>query len=90
MQSGMLRITPTFDRSDRLHLNVEGRLTDRTAEDLVTSCEQGFASEREIALDLSGLTFVDPDGLEALARLIARGAVPLRCTPFLEELLRRR
>jgi len=57
---------------------------------LVSSCEQGFAAEREVALDLSGLTFVDPDGLEALSRLIAKGAVAVRCTPYLEELLRRR
>jgi RNA polymerase sigma-70 factor (ECF subfamily) len=57
-------------------------------EELSSTCEAGFVDYRRLLLDLSGVQFVDADGVALLHNLSRRGAVFIGSSAFLKELLR--
>jgi RNA polymerase sigma-70 factor (ECF subfamily) len=69
-------------------LRVEGRVTHDTVEELSGECETLLADHRTLLLELSGVQFVDPAGIEVFHRLVRRGTVLTGCSGFLTELLR--
>lgn len=82
----MLRIT-RIDRSDEvLELRLEGGLTEQTRAELAL-CDEALGARRAVLLDVADVRFADLSGACALRDLVARGAVLLSCSPFLEEML---
>jgi anti-anti-sigma regulatory factor len=82
----MLRIT-LVPGASRTTLKVEGKLLAPWVEEFqaaVSSC----SSSEPPSLDLSGLSFVDAEGLEILAGMVHRGVVVSACSNFVAELLR--
>jgi RNA polymerase sigma-70 factor, ECF subfamily len=69
-------------------LRVEGRLTHETAEELRLACEATLASQGSLELDVAGLRFVDPAGVDVLRGLEERGAHLAGGSLFVRELLR--
>ena len=84
----MMRITELGDGGAVAVLRVEGHITQHTVEGLMSSSAACLASHRSLHLDLSGVRFVDSDGVKALRQLVPQGAVLTGCSGFLTELLR--
>jgi RNA polymerase sigma-70 factor, ECF subfamily len=85
---GMLRITKLEAESES-RLLVEGRETRDTVNELARLSDGCFASSATLALDLSGVTFVDLSGVPLLKTLRARGATLEGCSGYVTELLDR-
>lgn len=71
----MLRIT-THDLADRRAIQLEGRLTGPWVQELETTWERAM-NERHgqtICVDLSAVTYVDPDGKKLLVLMCRQGA----------------
>ena len=86
--TGMMRITE-IEGDDRVaRLRVEGDLTQRTVGELSASSASYLDGQRTLLLDVSGVRFVDPAGVEVLRDMEPRGAVLIGCSGFLRELLR--
>jgi anti-anti-sigma regulatory factor len=85
----MLRITISTSEG-RPVLNLEGRISSESLDDLrsiVESwCEKPQA-ESPPALDLTGVSWIDREGVRLLQRLIDRGAGVQRASPFIMQLL---
>jgi RNA polymerase sigma factor (sigma-70 family) len=84
----MLRITKLEAESES-RLLVEGRITRDTVNELARLSDGCFASSATLALDLSGVTFVDHSGVPLLKTLRARGATLEGCSGYVTELLDR-
>ena len=82
----MLRITKLESES---RLLVEGRITHDTVAELARFSDGCFASSAALAVDLSGVTFVDLSGVPLLKTLRARGAMLEGCSGYVTELLDR-
>lgn len=76
----MLRMTDV-DSPDGPVLRVEGRIAGRWAEELRAACADGAT------LDLTWVTFVDPEGAEVLSALARRGVRMVRVPPFVATML---
>ena len=85
---GMLRIAKVDGESEP-RLLVEGRITGDTVAELARFSDGCFASSATVALDLSGVTFVDLASVPVLKTLRARGAVLDGCSGYVTELLDR-
>ena len=83
-----LKITPTDDPTAPLVLRLEGRITDDTVAELRTSCAAALAAGRPVVLHLSGVTYADPAGADALRAAERSGCVLTGCSDFLATLLR--
>jgi anti-anti-sigma regulatory factor len=78
----MLRITPTDGERT---LRLEGRLVEPWVGELLRAWREAAGA----GLDLSGVTFVDAAGAEALRQLREQGATIRGCSGFIAELLNR-
>jgi RNA polymerase sigma-70 factor (ECF subfamily) len=83
----MLRITLLQQDAKIARLQVEGRITQHTAAELRSSCATRLNAPQTFLLDLSGVPFVDAEGVAALQGLIEKGAILIGCSGFLTELL---
>ncbi len=83
----MLRITPMQEDPAVVRVRVEGRVTQHTVEEMKVACESFLTDHRTLLLELSGVQFVDPAGIEAFHHLVRRGAVLTGGSGFLTELL---
>lgn len=83
-----MRITRIAGNGKVARLRVEGRITQQTVEELRSSCEACLAEQRTLLLDLSGVRFVDPSGIDLLRDLERGGSVMIGCSGFVSELLR--
>jgi RNA polymerase sigma-70 factor, ECF subfamily len=83
----MLRITPLQQDTKVARLQIEGRITQQTAAELRVSCTERLSAPQTVLLDLSGVPFVDAEGVAALHGLVEKGVVLVGCSGFLTELL---
>lgn len=83
----MMRITRIAGDPKVARLRVEGRITRQTVEELSSACEACLAEMGTLLLDLSGLRFVDPLGIDVLRSLERRGIVMTGCSGFVSESL---
>ena len=86
----MMRITRVAGTDGVARLHIEGRLAGVEVSELAASCEAYLAARLPLLLDLSGVTFVDAEGLRLLQAAGRRGAALTGCSPFLGEMLRMR
>jgi anti-anti-sigma regulatory factor len=85
----MFRITRIADDETSVTLRVEGRLVGRWIDELESECERCMVVRRRVNLDLSGVTFVDDRGIEALRSMGGDRVELIRCSLFLSGLLKR-
>jgi RNA polymerase sigma-70 factor (ECF subfamily) len=86
----MMRVTRIAAGEGIETLRVEGRLTHETVEELRMACESVLTTHRSLHLDVAGLQFVDPTGIDLLHGLERQGARLGGCSGFVGELLRER
>jgi RNA polymerase sigma-70 factor, ECF subfamily len=86
----MIRVTRMAADDGNGTLRVEGRLTHETVEELRMACDALLTEQGSLHLDVSGLRFVDPDGVALLRGLEARGTRLDGRSGFIAELLRDR
>ena len=83
----MLRITRTVSAS-RATVKLEGTLKEPWVAEVRLAClDRDSGAEKPVALDLSGVTFVDAAGRELLQTLLGSGATIATCSSFVAELL---
>lgn len=68
-------------------LHLEGHVIGPWVEELRRSCEEALASSTAVALDLSGVSFVDRPGIPLLLCFRDRGVALLNCSGFVSALL---
>lgn len=84
----MLRISRVAGRSSRTTLRVEGRIVAEWVAVLERECRRALQGNRSVHLDLSGVTFIDGDGVATLRQLGANDIEIIDCPEFIEALLR--
>lgn len=82
----MLRITRKRG-ADRDTLLLEGKLLKEWLEELQEAMEQVSRDNPAIGFDLSGLRFIDEEGVRFLRACRRRGALLLEASPFVSALL---
>ncbi|MEX5280758.1 MAG: hypothetical protein NW700_04295 [Nitrospiraceae bacterium] len=85
----MLRIT-NRTAGRRALLVLEGRLVGEWVQVLKEECAARAKKGRDLSLDLSGLTFVDHDGIALLRQLKGLNASFIECPAFVAALCRTR
>ncbi|MBZ0268247.1 hypothetical protein K8I85_08825 [bacterium] len=85
----MLRITKTVKREHRTTLVVEGLLTGRYAKLLEAECNERLEEGCGLELDLSSVSYADPDGASVVSELLGRGVEIIACSPYVRELMER-
>jgi hypothetical protein len=84
----MLRITAMHIEGGAPVLKLEGKLLQPWIEELQQSCRRLGEGGVRPALDLSGVSYLDPPAVVALRDLERRGVSLLGCTPLVVELLK--
>ncbi len=83
----MLRLTRISEDNSTLTLRVEGRIVREWAAFLERECEALFEDFSVVQLDLSGVSYVDTNGLVALRRLRSRPLEISNTPPMIQQLL---
>ena len=83
----MIKITQDHMDGTVIQLRIDGNLTQQTLKELHAACETSFADRKQLALELTGIQFVDADGVALLSSLSCRGVVLIGGSAFLKELL---
>jgi anti-anti-sigma regulatory factor len=82
-----LWITPVQEDEALIRLKVEGQIAADGVGVLEETCSPLLSNGKQVLLDLSGVTFVNTEGLHLLRRLAIRGAEFCNCTPLLSDRL---
>ena len=83
----MLRIT-TIDENDKTAtLKVEGRIVSDWIGTLERECHGWLEGGKTIDLDLSGVTFIDTQGVASVRTLLTRNVRITRCSALIQSLL---
>ena len=84
----MLKIERLEGQDDPVTLRLEGRVIGPWVDEVRRSCEPLLAEKAGIALDLSGVAFIDRDGVALFRRLRQSRVALLNCSAFLAEQLK--
>lgn len=84
----MLRIVEENLTNDSMTLRLDGRLISQWVGLLRSSCEQAFHNDGRLILDLAGVSFADPEGVQLLRQLEQQQVTIVNCSPFLREQLK--
>ena len=84
----MLRILRQDIDAHNVVLVLLGRVVSEWVDVLERECFELSRSGVDVALDLSGVTFIGRLGLETLGRLVRSGIRIIGCPPLLSEVLR--
>jgi anti-anti-sigma regulatory factor len=84
----MLRITYVSTDGPVLTLKLEGKLLEPWIGELQEACRRTATAMHNLTLDLTGLTFVDGSGTDALRELRRRGIRLTGCSLLVTELLK--
>jgi anti-anti-sigma regulatory factor len=82
----MLKIVAVDPADGAALLRLEGQIIGPWVDELERTCVA--LSNRALALDLTGVSFVERRGVQLLRSLDTRGVSLLHCTPFVAEQLR--
>ena len=83
----MLRLTVVPIPGPVVTLKVEGHIVGEWAEALERECSTLIAGGARVLLDLSGVLYIDTDGVSMLKELPTAGIVVINCTPIIQGLL---
>ena len=84
----MLKISQAEATNSHVSLRLEGRLVGPWVKELSRICELVLSEGHKLKLDLTGVSFVDDNGVATLDSLRLRGVALLNCSPFVEEQLK--
>lgn len=84
----MLKISRNDRDSIHTTLQLEGRVTQADLSELERARKESQNEGRRLVLDLTGVSFVDREGVFALNRMRRHGTIITGCSPFLGELLK--
>lgn len=84
----MLKISRSDLDSIHTTLQLEGRVTEADLSELERTREESQKDGRRLVLDLTGVSFVDRQGVAALNRMRRDGIMITGCSPFVSELLK--
>ncbi|MBV8139726.1 MAG: sigma-70 family RNA polymerase sigma factor [Deltaproteobacteria bacterium] len=82
----MIRIT-VVRRQDKIRVVVEGRIARGCSAELSDACFERLRAGDHLALDLSGVTFVDRDGVTLVRDLLKQGCVLEECSELVRALV---
>ncbi len=85
----MLRISEIAKNGSSVTLKLEGRIASEWASLLEEHCNAFLERNERLSLDFSGVSFVDPRGVESLTRTMAKGVKIINCPAFIEAILKR-
>jgi RNA polymerase sigma-70 factor, ECF subfamily len=83
----MIRITIVPRPDGNTRVVVEGRITKGSSVELASACLDRLAQGNHLALDLSGVTFADSDGVALVRDLVKRGCVLEQCSELVRPLV---
>jgi len=83
----MIRITVVRQPECKTRVIVEGRITKGSSVELAGACSEHLAAGDDLALDLSGVTFADSDGLTLVRDLVKQGCVLEECSELVRTLV---
>ena len=83
----MLRITQVREDGDTIHLKVEGRVIGDGVSELDRTCEDRLSRNQRIILDMSDVTYIDRQGVDALKRILGNNVQLTDSTLLLQALL---
>ena len=83
----MIRITVVTSLGARTRVVVEGLITKGSSVELASACLEHLAQGNHLALDLSGVTFADSDGVALVRDLVKRGCALEECSEFVRTLV---
>jgi RNA polymerase sigma-70 factor (ECF subfamily) len=83
----MIRITVVPHPQSKTRVIVEGRITKGSSVELAGACLDHLAAGAQLALDLSGVTFADSDGVALVRDLVKRGCVLEQCSELVRTLV---
>jgi hypothetical protein len=84
----MLKISQIRLADKSVELKAEGRVVGPWVAELYQVCDDLLNEGWTLELDLTEVTFADPDGVVALTKLRLRGVSVGNCSPFMREQLR--
>jgi ABC-type transporter Mla MlaB component len=84
----VLRISRVDDHPSETTLLVEGRIVSEWVAVLEDQCRDALRAPRRVRLDLSGVAFVDPRGVELLQRLAGERLILVNCSELVDALLK--
>lgn len=85
--AAMLRITQVREDGDTIHLKVEGRVIGDGVSELDRTCEDRLSRNQRIILDMSDVTYIDRQGVDALKRILGNNVQLTDATLLLQALL---
>ncbi len=84
----MLRISLMASPDEGVSLRLEGQVRGPWVEELRRACAQVLATGRALMLDLTGVSFIDLDGVALCRSLRDQHVALLHCSPFVAEQLK--
>lgn len=84
----MLRIATVDWPKESATLRLDGQVIGPWVGELRRSCDKVLADGGELTLDLTGVSFVDGEGIRLFRRLLDRHVTLTNCSPFVAEQLR--
>ena len=83
----MLRISENNASIEIVILLLEGQVSNHGVEITREACDQVLSKDRQLILDVAGVTFADRNGVALLRELQQRQVKLINCSPFLKEQL---
>lgn len=84
----MLRLTRTSKPPHEVILLLEGQIVAQWVRLLEDECRELLSADRQILLDLSGVTYLDRQAARLLRELSDRSVRLINCPPLVDELVR--
>ena len=84
----MLRLTRTSKPPHEVILLLEGQIVAQWVQLLEDECRELLSADRQILLDLSGVTYLDRQAARLLRELSDRSVRLINCPPLVDELVR--
>ena len=84
----MIRITEIYEDNKMVKLRIEGKIVGPCIWDLERlCCDYIYKKEKEVVLDLEGVTFIDNKGLHMLGGFKDNEIKLVNCSPFIRSLI---
>ena len=84
----MLRISIVKAADESVTLRLEGKVSGRWVGCVETSCEAEMKQCARVVIDVSGVSFLDRDGMALLKSLADCGVEVVNPSPFIRELMK--
>jgi len=83
----MVRITLISTEPAKTIMKLEGRIVSEWIKVVESEGQNMLAQGQPISLDLSGVSFVAPEGVHMIRRLLRKGCALVNCPLFIQKVL---